>query len=220
MKTEDMSKCRLGVDTPATVHCARYSPSFGRECTHLVVCNESSPSTSRKLALALHNRRTWRTQIVTPSWVPACAAACRRLPEADFAALRLHAGQLHLRGLLAIVSIQQASAHGCTPVKMIAWRPISCFAGAGAVTREWHHSAGCNRAWAAAVPLCSGCMPQALQRAAQLKAGSRPSASEAPCTTGAVDPAACHWRACTGASTASQRWSQGYTTWVCSSPRS
>jgi hypothetical protein len=90
-------------------HCARYSPSFGRECTHLIVSKESSPSASRKLALALHNRRTWRTQIVTPDWVPACTAARQRLPEAAFAARRLHAGQSQLRRLLAgIVSLPLA----------------------------------------------------------------------------------------------------------------
>lgn len=73
--------------------CPRYCTSLSRDCTHLVVALESNPSSSRKLGLALRNRDRWQTHIVSPAWVPACAAARARLLEADFSVLQPTAPQ-------------------------------------------------------------------------------------------------------------------------------
>ena len=88
----------------------RYSPGLSRECTHLVAAPESSPSSSRKLALALQNRRTWRIHIVSPHWAPACATACKRLPEADFAAVPHFATQQQASVCLVSLLLQMHCA--------------------------------------------------------------------------------------------------------------
>ncbi|KAK9908407.1 hypothetical protein WJX75_007456 [Coccomyxa subellipsoidea] len=64
----------------------RYTPSLSRRCTHLVVSHAADTATSKKLALALHNKAKWGTHIVFPDWITACAESRTRLPEQDFAA--------------------------------------------------------------------------------------------------------------------------------------
>ena len=64
----------------------RYTPSLSRRCTHLVVSHDADTATSKKLALALHNKAKWGTHIVFPDWITACAESRTRLPEQDFAA--------------------------------------------------------------------------------------------------------------------------------------
>lgn len=68
----------------------RYTPSLSRRCTHLVVSLDSDAATSRKLALALHNKDKWHTHIVTPAWITSCSQSSTRLEEQDFAAPDTH----------------------------------------------------------------------------------------------------------------------------------
>ncbi|BDA45149.1 hypothetical protein COCOBI_06-6290 [Coccomyxa sp. Obi] len=84
----------------------RYTPSLSRRCTHLVVSHDADAASSRKLALALHNRAKWRTHIVAPAWITACSEDGTCLPEQDFAApvLQEHAPGHGLGG-------QRSSSH-------------------------------------------------------------------------------------------------------------
>ncbi len=63
----------------------RYTPSLSRRCTHLVVSHDADVASSKKLALALHNKPKWGTHIVSLEWISSCCQSSARLPETEFA---------------------------------------------------------------------------------------------------------------------------------------